>query len=153
MNNQSQVDARNIVSGKDAEIYVATSRGNIFLAEADAFQAQLNFENTDYQPIGAYFKYAVNTAASATLTTTENVIRDDLFLKPVLDDLANGITPEFTFQGKLKRRDGQYQRQVFRNCIPDGSIDLLNISAGEIIKRAWSFRINATPELLEYFES
>lgn len=152
MNRQAEIDARNVVTGKNGEVFIGTSKGNIFLSEADAFQVQLNFTNTDYQPIGSPWSYAVDTAQSATLTITENVIRDDVMLKPLYDDLARGIVPQFSFQGKLTRRDGQVQRQVFRNCIPDGSVDLMNITPGEIIKRPWSFRLNATPELLEYFD-
>lgn len=151
MNKQAEIDARNVVTGKDGEVFISTSKGNILLSEADAFQVQLNFTNTDYQPIGSAWTYAVDTAQSATLTITESVIRDNIMLKPLYDDLAKGRVPQFSFQGKISRRDGKEQRQVFRNCIPDGSVDLMNITPGEIIKRPWSFRLNATPELMSYF--
>ncbi len=37
-------------------------------------------------------------------------------------------------------------------CVPDGSVDLQNLTPGEIIKRAWSFRCNASPEMIEQFQ-
>lgn len=40
--------------------------------------------------------------------------------------------------------DGRY---IFRNCVPDGAIDIVNVSPGEIIRRAYSFRVNSPPDL------
>ena len=40
--------------------------------------------------------------------------------------------------------DGRY---IFRSCVPDGSIDIANVTPGEILNRAWSFRVNEPPEL------
>ena len=63
----------------------------------------------------------------------EAVVRDDVMLKKLFDDLSQGYFPTFDFQGKLRRRDGQASRQVFRNCIPDGSIDLMNLQPARLI--------------------
>lgn len=46
--------------------------------------------------------------------------------------------------------DGRY---VFRNCVPDGDIDIANITSGEIVNRAWSFRVNDPPDLQELLDS
>lgn len=46
--------------------------------------------------------------------------------------------------------DGRY---IFRNCVPDGSIDIANVSPGDIINRAWSFRVNMPPELQSQLDS
>lgn len=46
--------------------------------------------------------------------------------------------------------DGRY---VFRNCVPDGDIDIANIASGEIVNRAWSFRVNDPPDLQELLDS
>lgn len=46
--------------------------------------------------------------------------------------------------------DGRY---VFRNCIPDGSIDIVNVQPGEIMQREWSFRVNVTPDLQEKLDA
>ena len=102
--------------------------------------------------MGSALIYAVNTGYSVTLTLTEAVVRDDVMLTELIADLQNGYFPTFDFQGKMRRRDGQTERVVYRNCVPDGTIDLQNLNPGEIIKRAWSFRVNATPEILEFFK-
>lgn len=41
-------------------------------------------------------------------------------------------------------KDGRY---VFRNCIPDGSLDIANIQPGELMQREMSFRVNKVPEI------
>jgi len=46
--------------------------------------------------------------------------------------------------------DGRY---VFRSCVPDGSIDIANVTSGDIINRSWSFRVNEPPELQELLDS
>ena len=152
LNDQSLLDVRKLITGKDGRLFVTTKKGtNLFLAEVDTFQAQLSPANTDYQPVGSALVYAVNTGYSVTLTLTEAVVRDDVMLTELITDLQNGYFPACDFQGKMRRRDGQAERVVYRNCVPDGSIDLQNLTPGEIIKRAWSFRVNCTPEILENF--
>ena len=152
LNDQSLLDVRKLITGKDGRLFVTTKKGtNLFLAEVDTFQAQLSPAHTDYQPVGSALVYAVNTGYSVTLTLTEAVVRDDVMLTELITDLQNGYFPAFDFQGKMRRRDGQAERVVYRNCVPDGSIDLQNLTPGEIIKRAWSFRVNCTPEILENF--
>lgn len=154
LNNQSTLDTTKIITGKDGQVFITLSDGSqIFLAEVDTAQGQLNVNNTDYQPVGSPLVYAVNTGYSVSLTMTEVVIRDDVMLTKLYEDLRNGYMPIYEFQTKLRRRDGQAQRQVFRNCVPDGTVDLFNLQPGEIIKRPWSFRVNATPELLEHFQT
>ncbi|MDU5945462.1 MAG: endoglucanase, partial [Paenibacillus macerans] len=44
-------------------------------------------------------------------------------------------------------------RYIFRDCVPDGSIDLANVQPGEIIQRAWSFRVNTPPELQQTLDN
>lgn len=152
LNDNSILDVRKLISGKDGQLFVTTKAGtNIFLAEVDTFQAQVSPANTDYQPVGSALIYSVNTGYSVTLTLSEAVVRDDVMLTELITDLQNGYFPTYDFQGKMRRRDGQVERVVYRNCVPDGTIDLQNLNPGELIKRAWSFRVNASPEILEYF--
>lgn len=153
-NTQSILDVRKLITGKDGQLYITLSDGTqIFLSEVDTFQAQLSVTNTDVQPVGSALSFAVTTGYSVTLTLTEMVVRDDVMLTKLFEDLAMGLFPSFDFQGKMRRRDGQEQRQIFRNCVPDGTIDLMNLTPGEVIKRAWSFRVNATPELQQFFKA
>lgn len=152
LSDQSILDVRKLITGKDGQLFVTTKAGtNIFLAEVDTFQAQISPANTDYQPVGSALVFAVNTGYSVTLTLTEAVVRDDVMLEELISDLQEGYFPSFDFQGKLRRRDGKAERIVYRNCVPDGSIDLQNLTPGEIIKRSWSFRVNASPEMLQSF--
>lgn len=46
--------------------------------------------------------------------------------------------------------DGRY---IFRSCVPDGAIDIANVTSGDIINRAWSFRVNEPPDLQELLDS
>ena len=46
--------------------------------------------------------------------------------------------------------DGRY---VFRDCVPDGEIDIANVNPGDIVTRAWSFRVNNPPDLQEELDS
>lgn len=151
LNDQSVLDVTKLITGKDGRLFVTQKDGTqLFLAEVDTFQAQLSITNVDYQPVASALVYGVSTGYSVTLTLTEAVVRDDVMLKTLFDDIQQGYIPYFDFQGMMRRRDGQAARQVFRNCIPDGSIDLMNLTPGDIIKRQWSFRVNAVPEQLEY---
>lgn len=149
----SLLDVRKLITGKDGQLFVTNKAGtNLFLAEVDTFQVQLNPANADYQPVGSSLVYAVNTGYSLVLTLTEAVVRDDVMVTELITDIQNGYFPTYDFQGKLRRRDGQVERIVYRNCVPDGSIDLQNLTPGDVIKRAWSFRVNSSPEILEHFK-
>ncbi len=152
LNDQSLLDVRKATSGKDGQLFVTSKKGtNVFLAEVNTFQVQLNPANTDYQPVGSALIYGINTGYTVTLTLTEAVVRDDVMISELIDDIQKGYFPTFDFQGKLRRRDGQVERIVYRNCVPDGNIDLQNLTPGEIIQRAWSFRVNSVPEMLQHF--
>jgi hypothetical protein len=152
LNDVSVLDVRKLITGKDGQLFVTSRRGvNIFLAEVDTFQAQLSPNNTDFQPVGSALVYAVNTGYTVSLTLTEAVVRDDIMLEELISDIQNGWFPGFDFQGKLRRRDGRAQRIVYRWCVPDGTVDLQSLTPGEIVKRDWSFRCNAPPEMLQLF--
>ena len=152
LNQQSILDTTKLITEKDGQLFVTQKDGTqLFLAEVDTFTAQLSQNNVDYQPVGSALVYAVPTGYSVTLTLTEAVVRDDVMIEKFLDDIKQGYVPVFDFQGKLRRRDGQSSRHIYKNCLPDGTIDLMNLTPGDIIKRNWSFRVNAIPEYLEGF--
>lgn len=46
----------------------------------------------------------------------------------------------------------QDARYIFRDCVPDGSIDVANIQVGEIVQRAWSFRVNSPPDIQQMLD-
>ena len=152
LNQQSILDTTKLITEKDGQLFVTQKDGTqLFLAEVDTFTAQLSQNNVDYQPVGSALVYAVPTGYSVTLTLTEAVVRDDVMIEKFLDDIKQGYVPVFDFQGKLRRRDGQSSRHIYKNCLPDGTIDLMNLTPGDIIKRNWSVRVNAIPEYLEGF--
>lgn len=152
LNPQAIMDTRKLMTGKDGQLFVTTSDGTqIFLSEVDTFQAQMNVTTTEVQPVGSAQRFAVETGFTVTLSFTEMVVRDDVMLKPLFDDLAKGIFPRFDFQGKMRRAaDGVEQRQNFTDCVINGNVDLMNLSPGDIIRRQWSFTVNGAPDLQQY---
>ena len=99
-NQQSILDINKVITGKDGQLFLTLSdKTNMFLGEVDTFQAQLSVTNTDYQPVGSTLSYAVTTGYSVTLTMTEVVIRDDVMMKKLFDEISNGNLPQFDFVG------------------------------------------------------
>jgi hypothetical protein len=142
-----RIDPRKIMTGKDGLLF--DGDGNC-LVEINTFQAQVNINNSDYQPAGSNLVVAIMTGYSLNLTATETVVRDGVLLKKLVDDLKAGKQPEFAFQGKLQGKDGTFERVVYRNVVPDGNIDLQNVKTGDIINRAWNFRVNDEIDVQEY---
>jgi hypothetical protein len=155
LNEQAVQDWRQVISGKDGQLFVTSSKGvNIFLAEVDTFTIQVNTTNETYQPVGSYQTLHVPITYSVSLTLTEVVVRDDIMVDEFIDHFRDGVAPIFDFQGKLRRlSDNKAERIICRDCIPDGSVDLMSVSPGSIIKRSWTFAVNAPPERLESFTS
>ena len=59
-----------------------------------------------------------------------------------------GVMPVFNFRGMVKNPfNGSREQVVYRDCVPDGSIDIQNMSTGELYKRSWNFICNNPPEL------
>lgn len=46
--------------------------------------------------------------------------------------------------------DGRY---IFRDCVPDGTINIASVNSGDIISRSWSFRVNQPPDLQSLLDS
>ena len=152
MNNylQQATDLANkVMTGKDGRLFLQVDDVNVFLAEVNEFTATLNITNTDFQPVGSILIFGVNTGVSISLALTEAVVRDDVMLEPLINAIRNGRTPSWVFQGALERWDGQTERTTFRHCIPDSSVDLMKLTPGEIISRAWNFRVNSIPEFIK----
>lgn len=147
------LDVSKVLSGKDARIYITLKGKSYHFAEAASFSAALNPTNADVQPMGSALIGAVPTGYTVTLTVSEYVVRDDLIVAPLLEALSKKEPISWTFQGVLDRTsiDGQESRQTFRNCIPDGTINLLNLTPGEVVQRETSFRGNAMPKIIKAF--
>ena len=149
INNASILDTRKLMTGKDGRVFLDFDGEQFFYAEVDTFNLTMNVTNTDVQPVGSILVYAVNTGVSYNITLSEMVVRDDLLAQRIQQKIAEGKMPTFTFQAGAERWDGQEQRVVIRNCTPDGTVGLLNLVPGEVIKREMSFRVNDIPEWLK----
>lgn len=151
-NPMSNTDTRKLMTGKDGQLYVTTSIGlQLFLSEVDSFNAQLNVATTNVQPVGSAQVFAVETGYTVTLSFSEMVVRDDVLLQPLFDDLKKGVFPRFGFQGKMRRAiDGIEERVNFTDCVLNGNVDLMNLTPGDIVRRNWSFHVNGAPDLQKY---
>ena len=149
INNASVLDTRKLMTGKDGRVFLEFDDEQYFYAEVETFNLTMNVTNVDVQPVGSILQYAVNTGVNYAITVSEMVVRDDLLAQPIQQKITEGKMPTFTFQAGAERWDGQEQRVVVRRCTPDGTIGLLNLVPGEVIKREMSFRVNDIPEWLK----
>lgn len=147
---EATLDPRKVMTGHDGKLYITVDGKSQFMANVDTFQSQLNFSNTDFQPVGDLMQYAIPIGVSCNLSFTEAVISDSLIMGPILDGLRNGKVITFDFRGRLDRAyDSQAQELTYGWCVPDGAFDLQNLNPGEVIKRAMSFRVNKIPQYLK----
>ena len=82
-----------------------------------------------------------------TLTASQVVVEDDQFIEDLFEFMDSQVMPEWVFQGVLKGLNGSEERVVYREVIPSRTIDLQNISTGDVVKRSWSFFVNQAPRL------
>ncbi len=144
LNTRGPIDTRKVLTGKDGALY--NDKG-VMLATVETFQTQVNVTNAKYQPLGDAQEHEVFQSYGVTLTFTETVIEDESFISELFDAFKTGAMPSWNFQGVVKGRNGSEQRMIYRQCVPSGTIDLQNLSVGDIIKRAWSLFVNDPPEL------
>lgn len=147
---EATLDPRKVMTGHDGKLYITVDGKSQFMANVDTFQAQLNFSNTDFQPVGDLMQYAIPIGVSCNLSFTEAVISDNLIMAPILEGLKKGKVITFDFRGRLDRQyDSKAQELTYGWCVPDGAFDLQNLTPGEVIKRAMSFRVNKLPQYLK----
>lgn len=148
------LDIKKVLSGKDARLYATYKGKTACIFEASSFTAALNPTNADVQPMGSPIIGAVPTGYTITLTVTEYVVRDDVMVVPILEAIKKGEAVVYDWQGVLDRSaiDGQESRMTFRDCVPDGTVTLMNATPGEVITRETSFRGNAIPEVIKAFK-
>jgi len=144
LNTRAPIDARKVLTGKDGALY---NDQGAMLATVETFQTQVNVTNSKYQPLGNAQEHEIFQGYGVTLTFTETVIEDESFLSELFEGMRTGVMPSWNFQGVVNGRNGSQQRMVYRQCVPSGTIDLQNLSVGDIIKRAWSLFVNDPPEL------
>ena len=143
-NNRGPQDVRKVLTGKDGVIY--DGEGTL-LATIESYQGQVNITNATYQPLGDAQEHSSLQAYKVTLTMSQVLVEDDKFIQDVFEMMHSGVQPDWTFQGVVYGRNGSSQRVNYRGCVPDGNIDLQNVSVGDLIKRAWNMTVNDPPEL------
>ena len=109
----------------------------------------MNANTAEYQGVGSILVGTVPTGVTFDLTYTEAVIRDDVIMAPLLNAIQNGYFPVFNFQGVNTKPDGSSEERItFNNAIPNGAFDLMNLTPGDVIKRANAFRLNSIPKMI-----
>lgn len=148
--NTTTLDPRKVMTGHDGRLYVEFEGQSICMMNVDTFQSQINFGNIDFNAVGDRLTYAIPGNISISLTITEAVVTDEYTLGPVLDAISEGKKPVFNFRGVLDREyDAQQEDITYRNCVPDGTWDVQNLTPNDVIKRALGFRVNSIPKRLK----
>ncbi len=149
LNNAPIVDVRKVMSGKDGALY--DQDGNL-MASVESFNSQVNITNQPYQPLGDAQEHATLGSYRVNLTFTQFVIEDDRLIRELVEGMKTGRMPVYVFRGMVRRPyDDTEENMVYRDCIPDGTIDLQNLSVGELYKRAWNMIVNQPPDLQTLF--
>lgn len=147
--NNSALDTTELMTGKDGKLFVEVNGVNTFLAEINEFKVAMNVNTAEYQGVGSILVGTVPTGVTFDLTYTEAVIRDDVIMAPLLNAIQNGYLPVYNFQGVNTKPDGSSEGRIaFNNAVPNGTIDLMNLTPGDVIKRANSFRLNSIPKMI-----
>lgn len=144
LNTRAAADARHLRTGKDGGLY---SGDGVLLASIESFQSQAAFNNAKYQVLGDAQEHEAMNTFGITLTASQVVIEDDQFIEDLFEFMENQTLPEWNFQGVLKGRNDSEERVVYREVIPSGTIDLQNVTVGDVIKRSWSLFVNQVPSL------
>lgn len=148
MNQNNTLDTRELMTGKDGKLFVEFNGRNVFLAEINTYSVNMNVNTVEKQPVGSILVNRVPTGVTFDLTFTEMVVRDDVIMEPLLEAIAQGIIPDYNFQGMAQKPDGTEQRLAFNNAVPNGTFGLQNLTPGEVIEREQSFALNSIPSFI-----
>lgn len=144
-NEASYKNNRALLSGKDACIF---NEEGTLLTTIESWNAQVNFTNATYTPLGTALQGEFMTSYAVTIAIAQFVVESDKFIQDVFDFFqASRHAPHWTFSSVLNGYDGSEERMVFRDCIPSGQCDLHNITIGDIVKRNLNLHVNRPPEL------
>lgn len=143
-NNQGPKDVRNVLTGKDGALF---NDAGAMLATVETFKTEIAVTNTGYQPLGDAQEHDVFQSYKVSLTFSQVIIENDDFIKDLYKAMETGIMPSWNFQGVVKGRNGSQERGVYRQCVPQGNIDLQNLEIGQTLKRNWSLTVNEPPKL------
>lgn len=145
VNTAPTADVRKVMSGKDGALY--DEDGNL-LVSVESYQSQVAITNQTYQPLGNAQERSTMTSYRVTLTFSEVVVEDGRFFKMLMEGMKNHRMPVMNFRGMVRSPyDDSEEQIVYRDCVPDGTIDIQNMQPGDLYKRSWSWIVNQPPEL------
>lgn len=145
INTSPQADVRKVMSGKDGALY---DEEGTLLVSIESFQAQLNITNQTFQPLGTAQERSTMSSYNVTLTFTEIIVEDSKFFQMLMEGMKNHRMPVLNFRGMVRSPYNNSEEQVvYRDCVPDGSIDIQNMQPGELYKRTWNWIVNQPPEM------
>lgn len=145
INTAPVADVRKVMSGKDGGFF---DENGTLLATIENYHSQVAITNGTYQPLGSAQEHAAMTSYRVTLTVTEIVVESSDFFKQLMEGLKNHRMPVWNFRGMARSPYNDSEEQiVYRDCVPDGTIDIQNMQVGELYKRNWTFVVNQPPEL------
>ncbi len=147
------LDTRELMTGRDGRLFVEAGDVNIFLAEIESYSLKMNVNAVDKQPVGSIISFKVPTGVQFELTLKEMVVRDDVIIKPLLDEIKKGNLPWYNFQSVAVKPDGTEQRFMLNNAVPSGSFDLQTLTPGEVITREQTFTVNSIPDFITSLKS
>lgn len=151
MNNFPAVDIGKVLAGTDGALY---DGDGTLMASVEGFQSKANVENQTFQPLGSAMKRSRMVAYSVSLTFAEIVVRDAIFFEKIMEGLRTGVMPIMDFRGDVTSPyDGSVESVLYRDCVPDGDIDIQNMAVGELYKRNWNWICNNPPEALSMLDN
>ena len=142
-----------LMSGKDGCLFIEHNGANIPLLEVANYAVTMNFASVEKQFVGNPVVNTIPTGVSFALNLTESVVRDDVIMSPLLEDIKNGKFPVYNFQCKVERADGMQQRIALNNAVPTGEFGIQSITPGEIFERPMNFALNSVPEYISALAS
>lgn len=151
LNNAPIVDVRKVMSGKDGGLY---DENGTLLVSTESFQSSVAVNNQTYQPLGDAQEHGTMSSYKVTLQFSEIIVETSEFFKQLMEGLRTHRMPVWNFRGMVRSPfDGSEEQTVYRDCVPDGNIDIQNMQVGELYKRTWSFIVNQPPELQSYLQN
>lgn len=147
----TSADARKVRTGKDGCVLNASGK---VLASVESFKSSASFSSQSYKPLGDFQEHTVPDSYKVTLVMSYVMIEDDQFITDIFAMMKDGTVPNWTFQGKLQGMENsasvlQNELVTYRQCVPDGNIDIQNLAVGDIVKREINMTVNEPPSLDE----
>jgi hypothetical protein len=151
LNTRPVVDIRKPMSGKDGALF---DGDGTLMASVESFQSQAAITNQTFQPLGDAQEHGVMTSFKITLTLSEIVVEDSRLFRYFMDAMAGHRMPVLNFRGMVRSPyDDSEEQIVYRDCVPDGTIDIQNMQVGELYKRSWTFIVNQVPDMQSMFQN